>query len=56
VKYEKDFRDEIAMGWPAEMEKVEAKRDWGMNCSYDYDDAVQEILREIREKVGSKVD
>jgi len=50
VRYEPDFRQEIASRWPNSINDTEARKDWGWKAEYD----LKEITRTMIEKLGEQ--
>ncbi len=52
ISYEPDFRQQIADSWPASIDDSRAKEDW--NLSYDFDIAAmtEDMLKNLRVKLG----
>ena len=52
IKYEPDFRQEIANSWPASIDDSAAKRDWGLNYRYDISSMSIDMINNLKIKLG----
>lgn len=52
VKYEPDFRQQIADSWPASIEDSKAKEDWGLHYEFGIEDMTKDMLKNLRLKLG----
>lgn len=52
LSIEPDFRDEIAQGWPAVVNDDEARAHWGHNPKFSLDEMVEDMLKNISEKLS----
>lgn len=54
VKYEPDFRQEIASRWPKSINDDEAARDWGWKPEYDLKMITGTMIEKLREHYGTR--
>lgn len=47
IKYAPDFRQNIADSWPNSIDDEAARRDWGWNPSFGFEDSVRETFKEV---------
>lgn len=52
VRYEPDYRQAIAQGWPDSIEDAVARRDWGWAPQYGLEEMVRDMLENLRQTVG----
>ena len=52
IDYAPDFRQQIANSWPASIDDTPARKDWGWRHEFDLDRMVDEMLGNLREKLG----
>ncbi|MFA6924288.1 MAG: NAD-dependent epimerase/dehydratase family protein [Bacteroidales bacterium] len=50
IKYEPDYRQEIADSWPNSIDDSDARSEWGWKPSYDLDAMTKDMLKVIGEK------
>ncbi len=48
IKYEIDFRDEIAQSWPSSIKDNKAQRDWNWKMEFDLPTMVKDMLKHIK--------
>ncbi|MFM2343821.1 MAG: hypothetical protein RLZZ210_429 [Pseudomonadota bacterium] len=48
IKYQPDFRNNIAKSWPFVIDDSLAKQDWGWNAKFDLDKMVNDMLENIQ--------
>lgn len=53
VAYEPDFRQAIADSWPATIDDAQARDDWGWRPRYDLAAMVDDMLRNLAEKLST---
>jgi len=51
ISYAPDFRQAIANNWPASIDDVEARADWGWQHTYDLPLMVDDMLKNLRNKL-----
>ncbi len=49
VKYQPDFRENIASQWPSSINIEKAERHWSFECDYDYEMTIKQMLADIEE-------
>jgi len=54
VKYEPDFRQDIAARWPKSIDDTEASTDWGWKPEYDLKKITQVMIEKLREHYSTK--
>ncbi len=54
IKYQPDFRQEIADSWPNSMDDTPAKEDWNWNFNYDLTKMTKVMLDNLRKKISQK--
>jgi nucleoside-diphosphate-sugar epimerase len=54
VKYEPDFRQEIASRWPNSINDTEAFKDWGWKPEYDLKLITRTMIEKLREHYGTR--
>jgi nucleoside-diphosphate-sugar epimerase len=52
ISYAPDFRQKIADSWPKSIDDGAARRDWEWRQQYDLDRMTNEMLKQLREKLG----
>lgn len=52
ISYAPDFRQQIASNWPASIDDQYARDDWGWSHQYDLSDMVDNMLKNLRNKLG----
>ncbi|MEI6457016.1 MAG: NAD-dependent epimerase/dehydratase family protein [bacterium] len=52
ITYKPDFRQTIADSWPASINDDVARKDWGLNYTYDLEKMTEVMLREIGKKLA----
>lgn len=50
IRYEPDFRQNIAASWPQSIDDREARNDWGWKPQYDLDALVDIMITEVRKR------
>ncbi|MFC5047126.1 NAD-dependent epimerase/dehydratase family protein [Aquimarina hainanensis] len=50
VKFEPDFRQDIAASWPRSIDDTEAKKDWGWEPEYTLEKITQIMIQKLREQ------
>ncbi|MCL4336622.1 MAG: NAD-dependent epimerase/dehydratase family protein [Candidatus Thermoplasmatota archaeon] len=48
VRYEPDFREEIAKNWPRTLDTSEAAKDWGFSPEYSFKETVSDMIVNVR--------
>jgi nucleoside-diphosphate-sugar epimerase len=51
ISYAPDFRQAIANNWPASIDDAEARADWGWQHTYDLPLMVDDMLKNLRNKL-----
>jgi nucleoside-diphosphate-sugar epimerase len=51
ISYNPDFRQAIAESWPASIDDSVARKDWGLNDTFDLDSMTELMLQEIKKKL-----
>lgn len=51
ISYAPDFRQAIANNWPASIDDAEARADWGWQHAYDLPSMVDDMLKNLRNKL-----
>ncbi|MDP2721288.1 MAG: NAD-dependent epimerase/dehydratase family protein [Bacteroidales bacterium] len=51
ITYKPDFRQAIADSWPASIDDIIARRDWGLTDEYDLDKMTKLMLEKVEEKL-----
>lgn len=54
VKYKPDFRQNIAASWPKSIDDSVARKDWGLQNTYDLERMTQVMLKEVASKMKGK--
>ncbi|MNU03531.1 putative epimerase/dehydratase [compost metagenome] len=54
IKYEPDFRQEIADSWPASIDDSSAKNDWGLDYKFDISSMSIDMINNLKKKLGKK--
>jgi len=54
IRYEPDFRQTIAKGWPNSIDDGCARNDWGWRHSFDLPQLVREMLANLSRTLGSR--
>jgi nucleoside-diphosphate-sugar epimerase len=52
ISYNPDFRQAIAESWPASIDDSVARKDWGLNDTFDLDSMTELMLQEIKKKLA----
>lgn len=52
MKYEPDFRQSIAESWPSSIDDAVARRDWNLNYHHDVASMTEDMLKNLRIKLG----
>ena len=52
ISYKPDFRQAIADSWPASIDDSVARKDWGLNDTFNLDSMTELMLREIKKKLS----
>jgi len=50
IKYEPDFRQEIADSWPKTIDDSLAREEWGWNPSYDLTSMTKDMIEKLSKK------
>lgn len=53
ISYKPDFRQKIADSWPASIDDSRARQDWGWKNDYDMDAMVEDMLKNISQKINA---
>lgn len=53
ISYQPDFRQEIADSWPASIDDSVAKKDWGLSYDYDITSMTEDMLTNLKIKLGT---
>lgn len=48
IKYQPDFRQQIAAGWPKSIDDSEAKNDWGWEAKFDLETMTADMLQNLK--------
>jgi len=54
MKYEPDFRQQIAESWPKTIDDSQAREDWGWTHVYGLEEMAQELYEKIKQKLASQ--
>lgn len=54
MKYEPDFRQQIAESWPKTIDDSQAREDWGWVHVYGLEEMAQELYEKIKQKLASQ--
>lgn len=54
IDYAPDFRQAIAESWPASIDDTQAREHWGWQHKYDLDAMVEDMLRNLSQKLNIK--
>ena len=54
MKYEPDFRQQIAESWPRTIDDSQAREDWGWVHVYGLEEMAQELYEKIKQKLASQ--
>ena len=54
IDYKPDFRQKIAETWPRSLDDTEAQNDWGWKPRFTLDKMTEDMLKNIRIKLGLK--
>ena len=52
IDYQPDFRQKIAETWPRSLDDSEAKRDWGWKPRFTLDSMTEDMLKNVKIKLG----
>ena len=52
ITYEPDFRDGIARTWPQSLDDSVARKEWGWQPEFEFEDMVKVMLEGISERLG----
>ncbi len=55
IKYDPDYRDDIAKTWPESLDSKEAVNEWGFKPEYDLEKTVKDMITNIGRKLNSRV-
>jgi len=55
IEYKPDFRQQIADSWPRSIDDSAAREEWGWNHEYDLEAITEDMLKQLREKLGDRV-
>ncbi|WP_082217186.1 NAD-dependent epimerase/dehydratase family protein [Dyadobacter psychrophilus] len=53
ITYKPDFRQKIAESWPAQIDDMQARKDWGWRPAYNLDKMTEEMISELKKKYQS---
>lgn len=53
ISYNPDFRQDIADSWPQSIDDTCAREDWGWQHTYELDELVEVMLRNLKEKLAT---
>lgn len=53
ITYKPDFRQKIAESWPAQIDDMQARKDWGWRPAYNLDKMTEEMIIELKKKYQS---
>ena len=49
IEYKPDFRQEIALSWPKNMNDAQARADWGWNPEYDLQKMTNDMILHLKD-------
>ncbi|MEJ8590273.1 NAD-dependent epimerase/dehydratase family protein [Riemerella anatipestifer] len=52
ISYQPDFRQSIADSWPASIDDSKAKEDWGLSYEFDIKMMTEEMIKNLKVKLG----
>jgi nucleoside-diphosphate-sugar epimerase len=54
ISYEPDFRQAIAASWPASINNLQAKKDWGWKPKYNLHSMTKDMINQLRKQYSEK--
>ena len=54
ISYEPDFRQAIAASWPASINNLQAKKDWGWKPKYNLHSMTKDMISQLRKQYSAK--
>lgn len=55
IDYQPDFRQQIADSWPQSIDDTEAKNDWGWQPKYSFSAMVEDMIKNLQQKILKNV-